>query len=175
MKEDAKYLLQLMGLPVIEAKGEAEAQCAQMVKDGIAWGTASEDIDSLTFGTTRLIRGFNALSPIRLLHLDHVREGLGLTTQLQFIDLCILCGCDYLDKIQGIGPVSALKLIHQFHSIENILLHLQERQHKIQNTHKKQKYSYLPSEYFLKEYVSTRQYFMHPDVTESKFLEVNII
>lgn len=35
--------------------------------------------------------------------------------------MCILCGCDYSAKIEGIGPVKALKFIKDFHSIENVL------------------------------------------------------
>jgi flap endonuclease-1 len=49
-----------MGVPVIEAPIEAEAQCAELVKMGLAFGTASEDMDSLTFGTHFLLRGFNS-------------------------------------------------------------------------------------------------------------------
>ena len=36
----------------------------------------------------------------------------------QFIDLCILCGCDYVNNIRGIGPVTALKLIIKHKNIE---------------------------------------------------------
>ena len=42
-------------------------------------------------------------------------------TDSEFIDMCILCGCDYSSKIQGIGPVKAYKFIKEMHSIENIL------------------------------------------------------
>lgn len=45
---------------MIEAPGEAEAQCAAIVKEGHAFATASEDMDSLTFGTNYLLRGFNS-------------------------------------------------------------------------------------------------------------------
>lgn len=60
MTQDAKTLMRLMGVPVIEAPSEAEAQCAELVKMGLAYGTASEDMDSLTFGTHFLLRGFNS-------------------------------------------------------------------------------------------------------------------
>ena len=46
-----------MGFPVVQAHGEAEAYCAFLVKQGKAFGTVSEDMDSLTFGSTILIRG----------------------------------------------------------------------------------------------------------------------
>ena len=60
MMADAKKLVKLMGVPCIEAPGEAEAQCAEMVKMGLAFGTATEDMDALTFGSKFLIRGFNS-------------------------------------------------------------------------------------------------------------------
>ena len=60
MMNDAKKLLRLMGTPIIEAPGEAESQCAILAKHGIAYGTASEDMDALTFGTNYLLRGFNS-------------------------------------------------------------------------------------------------------------------
>jgi len=39
----------------------------------------------------------------------------------QFIDLCILLGCDYCGTIKGIGPKRAIDLIKQHGSIEEIL------------------------------------------------------
>jgi hypothetical protein len=39
----------------------------------------------------------------------------------QFVDLCILCGCDYTDTIRGIGPKNALKLIKTHGTIEKVL------------------------------------------------------
>lgn len=60
MMADAKKLVQLMGVPFIEAPGEAEAQCAELCKMGLAFGTATEDMDALTFGSPYLLRGFNS-------------------------------------------------------------------------------------------------------------------
>ena len=60
MTADAKKLVKLMGAPYIEAPCEAEAQCAELVKLGLAFATATEDMDALTFGTDYLLRGFNS-------------------------------------------------------------------------------------------------------------------
>jgi len=59
MKQDAIRLVKLMGAAVVEAPCEAEAQCAELVKMGLAFGTGTEDMDALTFGTNYLMRGFN--------------------------------------------------------------------------------------------------------------------
>ena len=60
MIADAKKLVEMMGAPYIEAPGEAEAQCAEICRMNLAFGVASEDMDTLTFGATHLLRGFNS-------------------------------------------------------------------------------------------------------------------
>ncbi len=121
MTQDAKTLMRLMGVPVIEAPSEAEAQCAELVKMGLAYGTASEDMDSLTFGTHFLLRGFNSKKePITQIELDIVLKSLGFSMN-KFIDVCILCGCDYTTNIAGIGPIKAFNYIDELGSIENVI------------------------------------------------------
>jgi len=122
--EEVKQLLQLMGVPVIDAPCEAEATCAVLAAAGIVFGTGTEDADALTFGTPKLVRHLNASEsrklPIVEIDLEKALAGLQLD-MAQFVDLCILCGCDYADSIKGIGPVKALKLVQEHKCIENIL------------------------------------------------------
>lgn len=122
--DECKRLLRLMGVPVIEAPTEAEAQCAEMVKGGLVYGLATEDMDALTFGAPRVIRHLMASSSQQasIVEIDRSKalDELGLTDD-QFIDLCILCGCDYCSNIKGIGPVRALALIKKHGTIEAIL------------------------------------------------------
>lgn len=54
--EECKHLLTLMGVPVIDAPCEAEAQCAELVRRGKVYATATEDMDALTFGSCFLVR-----------------------------------------------------------------------------------------------------------------------
>lgn len=51
-----------MGLPVIQSPSEAEPQCAEIVKCGLAYGTATEDMDTLAFGCPVLVRSFHKSS-----------------------------------------------------------------------------------------------------------------
>ncbi|KAI4349850.1 hypothetical protein L6164_010398 [Bauhinia variegata] len=132
--EDCKRLLRLMGVPVIEAPSEAEAQCAVLCKAGKVYAVASEDMDSLTFGATRFLRHLMDPSskkiPVMEFEVAKVLEELNLTMD-QFIDLCILSGCDYCDSIRGIGGQTALKLIRQHGSIENILENINKERYQI--------------------------------------------
>lgn len=45
----------------------------------------------------------------------------------QFVDLCILLGCDYCDKIAGLGPKRALTLIQKHRTIDNVVLHINRK------------------------------------------------
>eukprot|EP00751_Fragilariopsis_kerguelensis_P001154 CAMPEP_0170811226 /NCGR_PEP_ID=MMETSP0733-20121128/35138_1 /TAXON_ID=186038 /ORGANISM="Fragilariopsis kerguelensis, Strain L26-C5" /LENGTH=393 /DNA_ID=CAMNT_0011167355 /DNA_START=116 /DNA_END=1298 /DNA_ORIENTATION=+ len=127
--EDCKRLLQLMGVPVIVAPMEAEAECAALCKAGLVYATGTEDMDALTFATPILIRKLTFANQtakgakIQQMNYKKAIEGLNLTHE-QFVDLCILLGCDYCDTIRGIGPKTALKLIRQHGSIEKIITSL---------------------------------------------------
>jgi len=122
--EEVKKLLQLMVVPVVDAPCEAEATCAVLAKAGLVYGTGTEDADALTFGTPFLIRHLNVSEarkqPIVEVNLERALEGLKLDMS-QFVDLCILCGCDYTDSIKGIGPIKALKLIQDHKNIEGVI------------------------------------------------------
>ncbi|XP_012088805.1 flap endonuclease 1 [Jatropha curcas] len=132
--EDCKRLLRLMGVPVIEAPSEAEAQCAALCKSGKVYAVASEDMDSLTFGAPRFLRHLMDPSsrkiPVMEFEIKKILEELNLNMD-QFIDLCILSGCDYCDSIRGIGGLTALKLIRQHGCIETILENINRDRYQI--------------------------------------------
>jgi len=128
--EDCKELLRLMGVPVINAPCEAEAQCAELARNNKVFATATEDMDALTFRTPKLVRKMTFSQakgkdkqPIVEIDFAVMLKGLDLTYE-EFVDLCIMCGCDYCSSIKGVGPKTALKLIRQHKTIENILSHL---------------------------------------------------
>ncbi|XP_031496972.1 flap endonuclease 1-like isoform X2 [Nymphaea colorata] len=132
--EDCKRLLRLMGVPVVEAPSEAEAECASFCKSGKVFAVASEDMDSLTFGAPRFLRHLMDPSskkiPVMEFEVAKILEELNMTMD-QFIDLCILCGCDYCESIRGIGGQTALKLIRQHGSIEAILENINRERYQI--------------------------------------------
>jgi len=127
MNEDAKTLLKLLGVPIVEAPFEAEAQCAALCKASKVYAVASEDMDTLTCGTPLLIRNLTyseaRKAPLMEISIDKVLAGLDLTMD-QFIDMCILIGCDYTTKIKGIGPKRALEFIKKYGSIEKVLANI---------------------------------------------------
>jgi flap endonuclease-1 len=53
-------LLELMGIPYIIAPEEADSQCAELVKCGIADGVLTEDMDIMTFGADKIYRNLTS-------------------------------------------------------------------------------------------------------------------
>ena len=90
--------------------------------------------DTLCFKTPILLRHLTFSEarkmPIVEIHLDRILAELELSMD-EFIDLCILLGCDYCDSIKGIGPHRALTLIKEHKSIEKILLHINKEKHPV--------------------------------------------
>ncbi|KAF6066919.1 XPG I-region family protein [Candida albicans] len=121
--EEAKKLLQLMGIPCVDAPCEAEAQCAELARGGKVYAAASEDMDTLCYEPPFLLRHLT-FSEARKMPIDQIEykdaiAGLDMTKE-QFIDLCILLGCDYCESIKGIGQATAFKLIKEHGSLDNI-------------------------------------------------------
>lgn len=173
---ECQRLLKLMGIPYIVAPTEAEAQCALLAKAEKVYAAASEDMDTLTFDAPVLIRHLTfseqRKEPIQEIHLGKVLEGLDMERKQvsrhryhfmvpsliqllwQFIDLCILLGCDYLDPIKGIGPSTALKLIRDYGNLESVVEHINSPS----NTSKK--YA-IPEDW---PFQDARLLFLEPDV-----------
>ena len=132
--EDCIKLLHLMGVPVVMAPCEAEAQAASMCKAGTVYAVGTEDMDALTFATPVLLRKMTfanaSKSDIQVMDYKKAVEGLGLTHD-QFVDLCILLGCDYCDSIGGVGPKTALKLIREHKCIEEILKSIADKKYRV--------------------------------------------
>jgi flap endonuclease-1 len=145
MAEDSKRLLNLMGIPWVQAPSEGEAQAAHIVKRGDADYCASQDYDSLLFGAPRLVRnvtisgrrklpGKNVYIEVEpeVIELEQVLKECGITHE-QLIDVGILVGTDFNPEgIKGLGPKTALKLIKEYGSLENALPHIKNAEFPVE-------------------------------------------
>ena len=132
-----------------------------MCKMGLAFGTASEDMDALTFGSSFLMRGFNSKKePITQIDLTKLLEGFEMNMD-EFIDLCILCGCDYTHSIGGIGPIKAFNMMKEHGKIEGVLEAIKTMN---EDPNKKQKFI-IPENFLFEE---SRELFKTPDAIAEK-------
>ncbi|MDD1685323.1 MAG: flap endonuclease-1 [Methanoregula sp.] len=119
----AKELLGLMGIPVVQAPGEGEAQASYMVAKGDARYVVSQDYDTLLFGAPALVRNLTVsgkrkirgrqivVSPERFVLADTL-AGLHVTRE-QLIEIGILVGTDFNPGIAGVGAKTGLKIVQK--------------------------------------------------------------
>ncbi|MBI2136739.1 flap endonuclease-1 [Candidatus Woesearchaeota archaeon] len=127
MTDEAKKLIAALGLPVVQAPSEGEAQASKIVSNNHAFAVGSQDADCLMFGATRLIKNltlntsrknpnklaFTQINP-ELVELQEVLTILEVTPD-QLIALSVLIGTDFNPGgIPGIGPKHALKNIKKY-------------------------------------------------------------
>jgi flap endonuclease-1 len=162
MVGEAKELVRLLGLPVIQAPSEGEAQAAHMARAGHVWAAASKDYDTLLFGAPRLMRfltisgkeflpsqgKFRPLVP-ELLSLDDLLAAWSITRE-GLIDLALLVGTDFNDGVHGIGPKKALALVQQHGSIDAMPAGIRDA---------------------VGDVTSLRQIYLRPDVTDEYAVE----
>ena len=126
MREDAKAVITALGLPIVQAPSEGEAQTAYMVKNGTAYASVSQDYDNLIFNCPLLVRNlsiegrrkkagklaYQKVNP-ESISLPEVLDNLKLNLD-QLIVLAILVGTDYNPGgVKGIGPKTGLKLLKE--------------------------------------------------------------
>ena len=125
MIEESKELLEAMGIAVVQAPSEGEAEAAYLAKiKKEVYASVSQDYDSILFGAPKLIRnltlarrrktvsGYVEIKP-EMIELDKVLNHLEINLD-QLICLGILVGTDYNPKgIPRIGQKKALQIVKQ--------------------------------------------------------------
>ncbi|MEM2181961.1 MAG: flap endonuclease-1 [Nitrososphaerota archaeon] len=138
MVESSIELLDALGIPYIIAPSEGEAQAAYMARMGHVWGSASQDYDSILFGSPRLVRNLSIVGrrklpgkktyvevEIEVIYADKLFSELGIGRD-ELIEMAILIGTDYFEGIKGIGPKKAYNYIKQYGKVERVLISINE-------------------------------------------------
>jgi flap endonuclease-1 len=134
--DDIRILLDLMGIPYINAPEEADPVCVWLTtrynpetNKKYAKGVFSDDSDMLPLGSPLLFKRslkFMAREKgVTVINLHRAIAKLNLTKD-QFIDMCVLMGCDYCPKIKGIGKKSAYNLIKKHGDLESVISFLKK-------------------------------------------------
>jgi flap endonuclease-1 len=150
-------LLEIMGIPYVIAPEEADSQCAELVKCGLADGVLTEDMDIMTFGANKIYRNLTSYKKDSLeISMDDVLNTLNLNYD-QFVELCLLFGCDYCDKLNDMKP----ELIYQYYSKNKNLIatinNIKNDGYKVDD---------------FNDYNIYKEYFMNPPVKKINEIEV---
>ena len=137
--KESKQLLGALGVPYLTSPASAESQAAQLVKDGIAKYSNSQDYDSLLFGCPKVVRNlsksqkrkikgrwfYEKVQP-ELIDLKKTLETLNVNL-FQLIDMALLIGTDYFSGIKDIGPKTAWRAIQKRKTVENVIKNLKDK------------------------------------------------
>ena len=115
-----KDLFDILKVPYFDAPLEAETTCSDLCKRGLVDAVLSEDTDVLAYGTPIFLSKINTSDGTCIqINYEKMLEALQLSSD-SFLDLCIMCGCDYNKNIFRVGPEKAYKYLQTFSSIEEI-------------------------------------------------------
>lgn len=159
----------LLKISYVFANSEADALCSKMVINGIATACLSDDMDMLVLGCPKTIKIIDG--KVEEYDLNYIKTLLNITTQEQFVDLCILFGCDYLKLNFKLDNDNIHNLIVKYNSIENII--------------KSNDFPQLNETiYFIEKYNSVRMLFIklmndenlpHIDVFNNKYINPQVV
>ncbi len=131
--EECIELLEIMGIPYIIAPEEADSQCAELVKSGIADGVLTEDMDIMTFGATKIYRNLTSYNKETIeISMNDVLNTLDVNYE-QFIELCLLFGCDYCDRLNDMKPELIYKYFMKNKSLVETIKTIKKDGYKIDN------------------------------------------
>lgn len=132
--EETRHLLDLLGVSHTTAEGEADPYVAAATHAGAAAAAAADqpdavvyavtdDLDALAFGAERVVLDIDCIhKTATIITLADVLREMAIT-HAQFIDICILLGCDYTTStVKGLGPVKSYTLLKAYGNIETLLL-----------------------------------------------------
>lgn len=160
----------------VVAPYEADAQISYLYRNGLVDFCISEDSDLLAFGCERVFfkmdrtgngravdlvaikqQTLTSLEPKDKKCLNHLKS----FSALQFLQVCILAGCDYLPSAPGIGLKTAVKYMARYQNMEVVFYHLRRNKN-------------LPEDYPSK-FQKALQTFLHQRVYDGDKTEVRFL
>lgn len=117
--DQCKEFLEKSGIPYFTAPNDAEKYCAFLQKNNLVNYTVTDDSDALTFGCSHVLKT-SINKQITEINLEKLLLDIDMSLD-NFVDYCILSGCDYTESIPLIGPITAYNLIKKHKCIENAI------------------------------------------------------
>ncbi|MBS3068816.1 flap endonuclease-1 [Candidatus Micrarchaeota archaeon] len=139
MVQESKQLLLCMGIPVVDAPSEGEAQASVLAQEGKVHAVASQDYDALLFGAPLLLRNLTISGKRKvprkneyvdiepeMVDLQHTLSESNLARE-QLVHMGMLVGTDFNVGVPKVGPKTALKIVQEKKTLEEIQKYLKEK------------------------------------------------
>lgn len=119
-----KDFFENIGIPSLVATSDGESLCASLCRQSYCSCVWSRDSDGIALGTPILVTNRENTTTettyMRIIKTDLLLEGLGLNEE-EMRDFCIMLGCDYNQRIKGVGPVKSYQMIKKYRNIDRMI------------------------------------------------------
>ncbi|KAH9410603.1 XPGI domain-containing protein [Ordospora pajunii] len=123
---DITSMLERINVEYIISPYESDAQLCYLQKIGYVDYIMTEDSDLIAYGSENVLYKFDGAFVY-----EFNRVCLEQAKDRQFkeniLDIAILSGCDYLSSVQGVGVVTAHKLLSREKTVERVVEHLRSK------------------------------------------------
>ncbi|KAG5858699.1 flap endonuclease-1 H3TH domain-containing protein [Encephalitozoon hellem] len=123
---DIAKMLERINVEYIISPYESDAQLCYLQRVGYIDCILTEDSDLIPYGSNRILYKFDCAF-VQEFTRDCLTEARGKDFEENILDISILSGCDYLASIQGIGVVTAHKLLSREKTVEGVIEYLRHR------------------------------------------------
>jgi exonuclease-1 len=128
------YLLKKLNFKIIVAPYESDAQIAYLYHKNKIDFAITEDSDLIPYGVKRIAfkmnengdfeylnLNINELSDDTLSNLNDDGKFMLYLSHLKLVQFCVMCGCDYIKSIKGLGMKTLIKLFKEVETFEEII------------------------------------------------------
>jgi len=136
---ESKDLLSALGIPWIQAPSEGEAEAAELVKKGVCYASASQDYDSLLFGSPILVRNLSITGRRKvprqnryvnvepeIIKFEETINTLEISRE-QLILVGLMCGTDFNAGVRGVGAKTGLKIVKEHPTLDDVKKYVKEK------------------------------------------------
>lgn len=161
--DEVRKLLNLMGIPSIDAPGEAEAQCVALNRAGLVDGVVTEDWDVIPFGGKIMLKDFSNKNLVGEVDCIALLSALGMNSIEQMINLCCILGNDFCEGISGLKPVDAYDKFKKSNFDIVNFLNLLKKENGLKSNKNRKNIFVIPED-FIEKMNKAKKYFLDAEV-----------
>ena len=167
---EVQQLLLYIGITFLQSYGEAETQCAALNSSNMTYATASEDWDTLIFGSPKMLKNFSNKKTVTEINHSVLLQELDITHS-QLVDIAILLGNDYCHGIDGLGPTNVLNEYKKAGcDVVKLISNLKKYNSINIKNGKMPKYN-IPTD-FVEKWQKAHDYYMNADIVDPKDITI---
>lgn len=157
--DDCRELLDIMGIPYINAPQEADSQCSYLAKKEIVDGVMTEDMDILTFGSPLIVKYlYSHRKKPKAISSRDILNKVDLN-YIEFIEWCCLLGSDYCKGVYELKPLEILSIYKKYRNLDETIKYLKNNNYAVAT---------------IEEYQEVKNYFLNPEIIEVSNLDLRL-